>query len=399
MAGLPATARRSKLSAVRLFLIGLLPVLVVTCRAQETQADAEPHYTLHAYSNLVDIPTLVLSPNSKPLAAIDEGQFSISLDDGPRFRPTYVRREADDPLRLALLLDLSGSANGLLPALSKSIRTWTTHSLRSTDHVSVYAIDCHVIRTLLDAPADPELLQTAVDHAIHDPGVHGKKTHSACGNSVHLWDAMAFIAQELGQYHGRRVLLTLSDGEDAGSKFEAASVESRAVFKSVTFFNLTPPSPETISLMNAPNEGALQHLCAISGGISIPTRSAGLADDLERVITMLRGRYILEFPRPSNASRGFHRIDVTIDHRDALIRPAGISVPMPDPATGKDPDARCRATTPRTPGSESTSRRAFTLTHPPCPSAPTFPRVASPGAPAPGACPPGLSAAPSLPSR
>ena len=293
-----ASRRRRNTAATRLFPLAVALLVSASCHAQETPADAGPHYTLHAYSNLVDIPTLVLSPSNGPLPAIDAAKFSISLDDGPRFRPTYVRREADDPLRLALLLDLSGSANGLLPALSKSIRGWTKTSLRSTDHVSVYAIDCHVIRTLLDAPADPDLLQMAIDNAIRDPGVHGKKTRSACGNSVHIWDALAFIAQDLGQYHGRRVVLTLSDGDDAGSKFDEGGVESRAFLKSVTLFSLTPPSPETISPYTLQNEDALQHICALSGGVSINTRSTTLPGDLERVITMLRGALHPGVPAP-----------------------------------------------------------------------------------------------------
>jgi hypothetical protein len=52
---------------------------------------------------------------------------------------------------------------------------------------------------------------------------------------------------------------------------------------------------------------------------------------------MLRGRYIVEFPRPFHSESGEHSLIVTIDKSDAFIRAAGISVPMADPAVLADP--------------------------------------------------------------
>ena len=59
---------------------------------------------------------------------------------------------------------------------------------------------------------------------------------------------------------------------------------------------------------------------------------------LQRIIAMVRGRYILEFPRPSNATGGAHDLRVKVAKGDDLfIRPSGISVPLPDPSLAKDP--------------------------------------------------------------
>ncbi|HTC74040.1 MAG TPA: hypothetical protein VK684_00600, partial [Edaphobacter sp.] len=50
--------------------------------------------TLHVYTNLVQVPTLVLTMNQdlidKPIA---ESRFSVSIDSGRWFRATHVRRE------------------------------------------------------------------------------------------------------------------------------------------------------------------------------------------------------------------------------------------------------------------------------------------------------------------
>jgi hypothetical protein len=52
---------------------------------------------------------------------MDPSGFRLSLDSGPRFRPTYVRREGDDPISLAILIDASKPDNELLPSLIKAI--------------------------------------------------------------------------------------------------------------------------------------------------------------------------------------------------------------------------------------------------------------------------------------
>jgi hypothetical protein len=52
---------------------------------------------------------------------------------------------------------------------------------------------------------------------------------------------------------------------------------------------------------------------------------------------MLRERYIVEFPRPSNSTAGEHDMQVKIEKGIYKIRPSGVSVPLPDPAWAADP--------------------------------------------------------------
>src|ERR1700690_3084897 len=61
--------------------------------------------TLHVYTNLVQVPTLVLNRNGRPPAPIAEDRFFVSVDGGPKFRVTHARLEGDDPISLAIVLD------------------------------------------------------------------------------------------------------------------------------------------------------------------------------------------------------------------------------------------------------------------------------------------------------
>ena len=67
----------------------------------------EPIHTLHVYTNVLQIPTLVLSPDLGPVKGrIEENKFSVRVDSGPWFRATHVRREGDDPISLAILYSI-----------------------------------------------------------------------------------------------------------------------------------------------------------------------------------------------------------------------------------------------------------------------------------------------------
>jgi hypothetical protein len=71
----------------------------------------------------------------------------------------------------------------------------------------------------------------------------------------------------------------------------------------------------------------------------------GLAERLKGFIRLVRGRYIVEFPHPLDTAGGMHGMEITIEKTEAFIRPAGISIPLDDPAILNDPN-----TVPQNPG-------------------------------------------------
>jgi hypothetical protein len=79
-------------------------------------------------------------------------------------------------------------------------------------------------------------------------------------------------------------------------------------------------------------------LCEMSGGIvtKIDDRRS-LQEMLRAFVQMVRQRYIVEFPRPSNSTPGLHGMDINIAKGTYLIRAAGVSMPVPDAALMADP--------------------------------------------------------------
>jgi hypothetical protein len=84
-------------------------------------------------------------------------------------------------------------------------------------------------------------------------------------------------------------------------------------------------------------EDPFRSICELSGGVVFPANRADVAKRLKGFVAMVRGRYIVEFPRPRNSTKGKHEFVVTIDKSKAFIRSTGISVPLQDPKVLADP--------------------------------------------------------------
>jgi len=181
--------------------------------AQEPAAPqpANP-YTLHVYANRIQLPTVVIDSSGQQVHSLTRDNFDITLDGGSIFHPTTARIEGDDPITLALLLDVSGMGKDIFKNLPALFAALAPDSLHPKDHVSIYAVDCRVIRTLDDVPADPATLKLGIEKAFVAPGLHDKSDGPTCGTSIHLWDAIATVANALATKPGRRVMLVISLG-------------------------------------------------------------------------------------------------------------------------------------------------------------------------------------------
>jgi hypothetical protein len=333
--------RLSPATQLSFFLVLLAPIATPSSPAQtSTPQPNQSTYTLHVYTDRVQIPTLVLTPTLEPLPLIPSNDFDISLDAGKHFHPTAVRLEGNDPIDLAILFDVSGSAYSLQSAFSQSILNFAANSLRPHDHISIYALDCTLIPAVNDLPAsNGQVIATDLGAAIHSPELHGtgrKGPH--CVNSVHLWSALAFLTKSLAPQPGRRVILAISDGEDGASPIKPQQLSDYAAALGVTIFGLSPP-PLAIKQLQILRHmtDSFQNICELTGGAVLHTDPSELATSLNLFIDLVRGRYILEFPRPDKGRSGLHNIAVTLEKTDAFIRPGGITVPLPDPALLANP--------------------------------------------------------------
>jgi len=356
----PLASHRNKFAA-----IALLFVLAATSSSAQSQTETTPSSqssttatlptpTLRVYTNLKQVPVLVLSRDYARMKPIDPSGFRISLDSGPRFRPTYVRREGDDPISLAILIDASKPDNELLPSLIKAIAALPPDFLHPQDRVSVYAIDCTLIRTIYDTGANPAALADGVQRAMAPWQIRQTQNEELkkekkippppCRVGLPLWDSMEEVLKDLDQQPGRRVLLAITDGEDTGSKTLWKDVMLHAQIRSETVFGLLP-TIMTVSKLETPTEtketrhiespsfggpeDKFEQICVNSGGIELQASEHTTIFRLKEFTQMLRERYILEYPRGPNEEPGLHTITVSYRKKSNLyIATTGITVPV-----------------------------------------------------------------------
>jgi hypothetical protein len=335
----PSASRQHRFAAVALLFV--LAVIAGNAQSQtETtppaQSPAPEAPTLHVYTNLKQVSVLVLRSDYERMKPLDPSGFRIRLDSGPPFRPTYVRQEGEDPISLAILIDASKPYNELLPALVRAIATLPPDFLHPQDRVSVYAIDCSLIRTIYDTGANPAALADGVTRAMAPWQIRqtqneklkkeNKNPLPYCRAALPLWDSMSEVLKDLDQQPGRRVLLAITDGVDDGSKTLWKDVMFHAQIHSETVFGLKPTTKTSSS--DGP-EDKFKQICVNSGGIDLQGNEHTTILRLKDFTQMMRERYILEYPRTPNEKPGVHIIAVSYKKKSNLyITATGITVPI-----------------------------------------------------------------------
>ena len=343
----------------------LTALLVYIADFQDTSAlyaqttpvpSAAAPYTLHVYEDLLQLPTLVLDSAQKSYRGLTASQFTLQLDGGPPFHPRHIRLEGDDPLQVALVFDASRESTLALaqkvgsatPGKLDALGTW----LSPADHYSLYALDCHLIRTAAGLPYSAARVEGSLAAALAARDLHRHDANAACGNKRRLWESLATVVSQLSQLPGRRVLLVVSDGLGDTSQLSPKTLGHYAGRFNTTLVGLRAPhsDPRSVDPMNRSpffalpteqlvrsEENVFELLCGETGGVVLPVDSATMLEAMSNLIGLLRGRYILEFSRPRNDTPGVHHVEVTIPDRHAVVLSAGIAFPTRNPAQDTGP--------------------------------------------------------------
>lgn len=308
-------------------------------------------YKLHVFARLLQIPTVIRDRDKETPPNLTRDQVRITLDDGPQFSPTAIRLEGEDPISLAVLLDVTGSQTKTIDALVQSLPALVPTSLRPTeDSLALFATDCINLHTASASMIGPDSVSLRLSKLLHAEGLHGKKTRGACSGSLKLWDAAASAIYALARTPGRRVLLIVSQGDDANSKLPISQLANFAASQGVAIFALRDKLEHdtavsvglsrdwhTNALPDHPTD-ALEYLASRNGGLVFNTYTGEIAETLTHFISILHNRYIIEFTAPTQAESGHHRIDVLVPSLEgATVRASGDSAPLPDPAALTDP--------------------------------------------------------------
>jgi hypothetical protein len=308
-----------------LALAGFCLAPLAAQEAKSPQDDSVP--TLRVYTNLVQTAVIVLDLDRKPIPPVPESRFFVSLDGGPRFRVTHARLEGDDPISLAILLDLNQPFPDLMKYVGDSMATLAPLFLNSKDQISIYSMDCQLLLAESRVPAQPAALKQAINRALQSWTARGRNPPKDCKKPIHLWDSLTGVTQTIARQPGHRVILAVTDGVDRGSKISWNALSIDAALNGVAIFGLLDSPPQLV----------LNNICDATGGMLLTTDRKTLPKSLQAFTAILRGRYIVEFPRPRSNVPGYHGMEISVDRTIAFIRTSGAQIPLDDPTIVNDP--------------------------------------------------------------
>ena len=262
------------------------------CGAQQDQT---PVFTLKVYTNLVQVPTLVLDHDRQPMHPIDFQRFQVSLDSGKQFAPTHVRMEGGDPLNLAILVDVGvKQRSDLVQDLAAATAEMATKELHPQDRISIYLLTCNLLRTVHEIQPLPGLLSESIDGGLQSPKLGKNSTGGSCGTNIYLWGAITSVVEDMSDVPGRRAILVMSNGHDDGSGISWPKLHEYAGMEGVALFGLR----ETVLAGTGwPGEriDAFRALCESTGGIVMRETSGNCVSDCSSGLSCCAGDTLWSF--------------------------------------------------------------------------------------------------------
>lgn len=325
--------------------------MMLGLQAPAEQAPAVP--MLRAYANLVQIPVLVLTNQRLRATPLEAKQFRLRIDGGPRFLPKYVRREGLDPIRLIVLVEPGPRTAETLVNLREALEQFAHQSLHANDTISVGVLRGCLVRHLRPVPAVPEQMPALAQFIQRELQTTGTAETGTCSEEARQTGALRVAMDQFGDSPSRRVLLVLTDGQDALNPPAVLALRDIADSRAISIFALREQSADAAQqdtyVLNQDSyaylpgsserhRDPLVDLTDRTGGATLETLGHPLEESLERVLRLVRERYIVEFARSSELVGGKHSMEVEVKSKHLYLRSAGVSYPLPDPAVEADPN-------------------------------------------------------------
>jgi len=287
----------------------VVPLLIAAAFAALAPAQQPPLIRVNV--RLVHILATVKNKAGQLAGGLRKEDFEI-YDNGARQEVAVFERQTDQPLSIALLIDVSGStAIDLKFEIDSASRF--LHALLNEgnpkDQVAIYAFD------------DQVTLQQNFTHNFTLLQDKLKRIHGSAGTS--LYDAVYLAAREgLEARSGRKAMVIVSDGGNTTSSKDshqalAAAQMADAVIYPVVVMPITNDAGRNIG-----GENALTFIAQNTGGRPFfPTLGASLDRSFSDIVSELRTEYLLGFyPHdvPLTKDR-FHKLSVRVKEPDLQV--------------------------------------------------------------------------------
>ncbi|MGH9804300.1 MAG: VWA domain-containing protein [Candidatus Acidiferrales bacterium] len=288
------------------------------------QAPPEPSATLRIEVPVVNIYLTVKDRNGRLITDLTAEDFEVK-EDGKIQEVRYFARETDRPVTMGLLVDTSISQQGVLPLEKEAASAFLRQVMRPIDLVLLITFDVNV-DLLQDFTQEVERLERALGRArINTPVALGPFPQSQRRRGTALFDAVYLVSkQKLAGEVGRKAVIVLSDGVDAGSDVKEQDSLEAAQRSDTIIYSIGISDPDFYGFGGDAGfgRGVLKKLAEETGGRAyFPSKPEKLQEAFDQITQELRSQYSIGYA-PTNRTRDgrFRKIEVKVKAKGRDLR-------------------------------------------------------------------------------
>jgi Ca-activated chloride channel homolog len=233
---------------------------------------------------LVHLIATVKNKSGQLVGALTKDDFEI-YDNGVRQEIKVFERQTEQPLSVALLIDVSGStAKDLkfeLDSASRFLKALLSEG-KPEDRVAIYKFDYEIMRV---SPFTHDFVQ--LDARL-------KKISGSAGTA--LYDAIYLAASEMEGRQGRKVVIVISDGGNTTSHYDTHEALEAAQLADAIIYPVVVMPITNNAGRNIGGENALTFMAERTGGRTfLPNLGKQMDKAFDDIITELRTEYYMGF--------------------------------------------------------------------------------------------------------
>jgi VWFA-related protein len=269
-----------------------------------------PILTIKKTVDEVNVVFTATDSHGKFVKNLSQQDFTVLDDNRPPQSILAFQRATNLPLRVGLLVDVSGSVRSRFGFEQDSATQFLTQVVHSDwDKAFVLAFNSHS-QVVQDSTDDVEKLSSAI-HSLHSHG------GTALYDAIYIACRDKLLAADRGQ-PVRRAIIVLSDGDDNQSQVSLAKAIQMAQKAEVVIYAISTDDSGTVMR----GDGVLQQLASATGGRAFfPNKASDVNKAFTSVEEELRSQYSLAYKPAQMAPDGsYHSIEITAQNKKVHVR-------------------------------------------------------------------------------
>ncbi|HEY3441849.1 MAG TPA: VWA domain-containing protein [Paludibaculum sp.] len=263
-----------------------------------------PRADLQVDVSLSNVSFTVRDRNGALQPSLNQRDFTV-LEDGVPQQIRFFSRDFSLPLSLGILMDLSGSQDGLVAINISLARDFLRNILQPADSVFVAAFDSR-IRLIQEFTSSVPDIEDAILH-VRERSKKAPVLGKGKGNASPVREAIYLCTREkLKPVRGRKAPILISDGNDNASRVSVADTIEMLQSADTILYAVNPGtsaldkvahvvSPTLLLYDRLTQHNHLQRISAESGGDHFKVRGIDLKATYRRIEDELRTMYVLSY--------------------------------------------------------------------------------------------------------